>query len=105
MHGNTIKASTGYKTRPFDRVLSEVRGFFDVHRQLGTYAGGVHIEMTGDDVTECVGGVSAVTEHTLSDRYNTYRHPCLKASQAMELAFFVSVESQAQPQRQRAAGE
>lgn len=107
MHGNTIKASTGYKTRPFDRVLSEVSQFFDIHRQMGTYAGGVHIEMTGDDVTECVGGVSAVTEATLSDRYNTYCDPRLNASQALELAFLVAEEVQAQkPTRQQAlAGE
>jgi len=96
MHGNTIKASTGFKTRPFDRVLSEVKSFFDVHREMGTYAGGVHIEMTGDDVTECVGGVSAVTEATLSDRYNTYCDPRLNASQALELAFLVAEEVHAQ---------
>ncbi|MDP2782567.1 class II 3-deoxy-7-phosphoheptulonate synthase [Devosia sp.] len=92
MHGNTIKASTGFKTRPFDRVLTEVKSFFEVHREMGTYAGGVHIEMTGDDVTECVGGVSAVTEATLSDRYNTYCDPRLNASQALELAFLVAEE-------------
>ncbi|MGV8856670.1 MAG: class II 3-deoxy-7-phosphoheptulonate synthase [Devosia sp.] len=96
MHGNTIKASTGFKTRPFDRVLSEVKSFFEVHRQLGTYAGGVHIEMTGDDVTECVGGVSAVTEASLSDRYHTYCDPRLNASQALELAFLVAEEVHAQ---------
>tara|TARA_R110002020_G_scaffold41276_10_gene121685 strand:+ start:199 stop:1575 length:1377 start_codon:yes stop_codon:yes gene_type:complete len=96
MHGNTIKASTGYKTRPFDRVLSEVKSFFEVHRDMGTYAGGVHIEMTGDDVTECVGGVSAVTEASLSDRYHTYCDPRLNASQALELAFLVAEEVHAQ---------
>ena len=96
MHGNTIKASTGYKTRPFDRVLSEVKSFFEIHRDMGTYAGGVHIEMTGDDVTECVGGVSAVTEASLSDRYNTYCDPRLNASQALELAFLVAEEIRAQ---------
>jgi 3-deoxy-7-phosphoheptulonate synthase len=107
MHGNTIKASTGFKTRPFDRVLSEVKSFFEIHREMGTYAGGVHIEMTGDDVTECVGGVSAVTEATLADRYNTYCDPRLNASQALELAFLVAEEIHAQrPPRQRlAAGE
>ncbi|HEX9803907.1 MAG TPA: 3-deoxy-7-phosphoheptulonate synthase class II [Gammaproteobacteria bacterium] len=104
MHGNTIKASTGYKTRPFDRVLSEVKSFFEIHRELGTYAGGVHIEMTGDDVTECVGGVSAVTEASLSDRYHTYCDPRLNASQALELAFLVAEEVHAQkPPRQHAA--
>jgi 3-deoxy-7-phosphoheptulonate synthase len=107
MHGNTIKASTGYKTRPFERVLSEVKSFFEVHREMGTYAGGVHIEMTGDDVTECVGGVSAVTEASLSDRYHTYCDPRLNASQALELAFLVAEEVHAQkpPRRQLAAGE
>ncbi len=92
MHGNTIKASSGYKTRPFDKVLGEVKAFFRVHRQMGTYAGGVHFEMTGDDVTECVGGVSAVTEASLSDRYHTHCDPRLNASQALELAFLVADE-------------
>ena len=72
MHGNTTKASSGYKTRPFDLVLSEVKSFFDIHRQMGTYAGGIHVEMTGADVTECVGGAAAVTEANLSDRYHTH---------------------------------
>jgi 3-deoxy-7-phosphoheptulonate synthase len=105
MHGNTIKAAGGYKTRPFDRILSEVQTFFAVHRQLGTYAGGVHIEMTGDDVTECVGGgVAAVTEASLSDRYHTYCDPRLNASQALELAFLVAEEIRAQrPARRQAA--
>lgn len=92
MHGNTIKAANGYKTRPFDRVLAEVKAFFDVHREMGTYAGGVHIEMTGADVTECVGGVSAVTEADLSARYHTHCDPRLNASQALELAFLVAEE-------------
>ncbi len=92
MHGNTVKASTGYKTRPFDSVLSEVKSFFDVHRQLGTYAGGVHVEMTGKDVTECVGGSSAVTEADLESRYHTHCDPRLNASQALELAFLVAEE-------------
>jgi 3-deoxy-7-phosphoheptulonate synthase len=107
MHGNTIKASNGYKTRPFDRVLSEVKSFFDIHRGFGTYAGGVHIEMTGDDVTECVGGVSAVTEASLSDRYHTYCDPRLNASQALELAFLVAEEVDARkpPRQHAAAGE
>lgn len=97
MHGNTIKASTGYKTRPFDKVLAEVRSFFRIHRELGTYAGGIHIEMTGDDVTECVGGgVAAVTEASLQDRYHTYCDPRLNASQALELAFLVAEEIRAQ---------
>jgi len=107
MHGNTIKASTGFKTRPFDRVLSEVRSFFEIHREMGTYAGGVHIEMTGDDVTECVGGMAAVTEASLSDRYHTYCDPRLNASQALELAFLVAEEIPVQqpPRRHLAAGE
>ncbi|GLQ18075.1 phospho-2-dehydro-3-deoxyheptonate aldolase [Maritalea porphyrae] len=92
MHGNTVKASTGYKTRPFDSVLSEVKSFFEVHRQLGTYAGGVHVEMTGADVTECVGGSSAVTEADLESRYHTHCDPRLNASQALELAFLVAEE-------------
>jgi len=103
MHGNTVKASNGYKTRPFERVLSEVKSFFDVHRSLGTYAGGIHIEMTGDDVTECTGGgVAAITEAGLSDRYHTYCDPRLNASQALELAFLVAEELRAQrPARER----
>jgi 3-deoxy-7-phosphoheptulonate synthase len=97
MHGNTIKAATGYKTRPFDRIASEVQSFFEIHRKMGTYAGGIHIEMTGDDVTECVGGgVAAVTEASLQDRYHTYCDPRLNASQALELAFLVAEEVRAQ---------
>ncbi|MCF4098029.1 class II 3-deoxy-7-phosphoheptulonate synthase [Maritalea mediterranea] len=96
MHGNVVKASTGYKTRPFDRILSEVKSFFDIHRQMGTYAGGVHVEMTGKDVTECVGGASAVTEAELSSRYHTYCDPRLNASQSIELAFLVAEEMQTQ---------
>lgn len=92
MHGNTIKASSGFKTRPFDLVLSEIKSFFAVHREMGTHVGGVHVEMTGADVTECVGGVSAVTEESLSDRYRTHCDPRLNASQALELAFLVARE-------------
>ena len=101
MHGNTIKASNGYKTRPFERVLSEVKTFFDVHRTMGTYPGGIHIEMTGDDVTECTGGsVAAITEIGLEDRYHTYCDPRLNASQALELAFLVAEELRSQrPER------
>jgi 3-deoxy-7-phosphoheptulonate synthase len=103
MHGNTVKASNGFKTRPFERVLSEVKSFFGVHRAMGTYAGGIHIEMTGDDVTECTGGgVAAITEASLSDRYHTYCDPRLNASQALELAFLVAEELRAQrPARER----
>ena len=90
MHGNTITSSNGYKTRPFDRILSEVRGFFDVHNREGTYAGGVHFEMTGQDVTECLGGAQAISEMSLADRYHTHCDPRLNASQALELAFLIA---------------
>ena len=105
MHGNTVKAANGYKTRPFDKVLSEVHSFFQVHRPRGTYAGGIHIEMTGDDVTECTGGTAgAVTEASLSDRYHTYCDPRLNASQSLELAFLGAEEIRAmQPRRELAA--
>jgi 3-deoxy-7-phosphoheptulonate synthase len=92
MHGNTIKSSTGYKTRPFDSVLREVREFFAVHAAEGTVPGGVHFEMTGQDVTECTGGVVAVTDEDLSDRYHTACDPRLNASQSLELAFLVAEE-------------
>ncbi len=92
MHGNTIKSATGYKTRPFDRVLREVQEFFAVHRAEGTWPGGVHFEMTGKDVTECTGGVKAVTDESLSDRYHTACDPRLNATQALELAFLVAEE-------------
>lgn len=102
MHGNTVKAANGYKTRPFERVLSEVREFFAVHRDMGTYAGGVHVEMTGADVTECVGGVSAVTEDDLQSRYHTHCDPRLNATQALELAFLVAEEVRTQRPGQQA---
>lgn len=89
MHGNTISAG-GYKTRPFDYVLSEVQNFFAIHKAEGTYAGGVHFEMTGNDVTECTGGAHAVTEKDLADRYHTHCDPRLNASQALELAFLIA---------------
>lgn len=92
MHGNTIKSSSGYKTRPFDSVLREVREFFAVHAAEGTVPGGVHFEMTGQDVTECTGGVRAVSEEDLSDRYHTACDPRLNASQSLELAFLVAEE-------------
>ncbi len=92
MHGNTIKAASGYKTRPFDSVLREVREFFAVHKAEGTIPGGVHFEMTGQDVTECTGGVRAVTDEDLSDRYHTACDPRLNASQSLELAFLVAEE-------------
>jgi 3-deoxy-7-phosphoheptulonate synthase len=92
MHGNTIKSSSGYKTRPFDSVLREVREFFAVHASEGTIPGGVHFEMTGQDVTECTGGVRAVSDEDLSDRYHTACDPRLNASQSLELAFLVAEE-------------
>ena len=90
MHANTVKSSTGYKTRRFDAVLGEVRSFFAVHRAEGTHPGGVHFEMTGQDVTECVGGTQAVSEASLGDRYHTHCDPRLNASQALELAFLIA---------------
>jgi 3-deoxy-7-phosphoheptulonate synthase len=90
MHGNTITSASGYKTRPFDKVLREVQEFFAVHRAEGTYPGGVHFEMTGMDVTECIGGARAVAEEDLKDRYHTHCDPRLNASQSLELAFLVS---------------
>jgi 3-deoxy-7-phosphoheptulonate synthase len=92
MHGNTIKASSGYKTRPFESVLREVQEFFAIHRIENTIPGGVHFEMTGQDVTECTGGVRAVTDENLSDRYHTACDPRLNASQSLELAFLVAEE-------------
>ena len=90
MHGNTVKAATGYKTRPFDRILAEVRGFFAVHRAEGTHAGGIHAEMTGQNVTECTGGAIDVTEQSLADRYHTHCDPRLNAGQSLELAFLLA---------------
>jgi 3-deoxy-7-phosphoheptulonate synthase len=90
MHANIVKSSNGYKTRHVDRILAEVRGFFEVHQAEGTYAGGVHLEMTGQDVTECVGGAQAITETGLADRYHTHCDPRLNASQALELAFVLA---------------
>jgi len=90
MHGNVVKAATGYKTRPFERILAEVRGFFAVHRAEGTHAGGIHAEMTGQNVTECTGGAVDVTEQSLADRYHTHCDPRLNASQSLELAFLLA---------------
>ena len=92
MHGNTIKSATGYKTRPFDSVLREVREFFEVHAAEGTIPGGVHFEMTGQDVTECTGGLYALSDEDLSSRYDTACDPRLNASQSLELAFLVAEE-------------
>ncbi|KAH0451261.1 hypothetical protein IEQ34_018560 [Dendrobium chrysotoxum] len=90
MHGNTIKAPCGLKTRPFDAILAEVRAFFDVHEQEGSHPGGVHLEMTGQNVTECIGGSRTVTFDDLSSRYHTHCDPRLNASQSLELAFIVA---------------
>ena len=90
MHGNTFEASSGYKTRRFDDVISEVQGFFDVHRALGTWPGGVHVELTGDDVTECVGGGEALLEDDLHNRYESVCDPRLNRVQSLELAFLVA---------------
>jgi 3-deoxy-7-phosphoheptulonate synthase len=96
MHGNTVKSSTGYKTRAFDNILKEVNGFFAVHRAEGTHPGGVHFEMTGQDVTECIGGAQAITDEDLKDRYHTVCDPRLNAGQALELAFLIASELKAQ---------
>jgi len=95
MHGNTAKTDNGFKTRPFDRILSEVTDFFAIHRAEGSYPGGVHVEMTGKDVTECLGGAQAISEDRLGDRYHTYCDPRLNASQALELAFLTAQELKA----------
>ncbi|MFP3921735.1 MAG: class II 3-deoxy-7-phosphoheptulonate synthase [Dichotomicrobium sp.] len=90
MHGNTIKAGSGYKTRPFGAIMREVEHFFDIHAAEGTHAGGVHVEMTGNDVTECTGGAMSISETQLSDRYHTHCDPRLNADQALELAFLIA---------------
>lgn len=90
MHGNTIKAPNGYKTRRVDDILREVQQFFQIHKAEGSYAGGVHFEMTGRNVTECVGGAFQITEHDLAQRYHTYCDPRLNADQALELAFLIA---------------
>jgi len=90
MHGNTIKSPNGYKTRKFTDILAEVRQFFAIHKAEGTFAGGVHFEMTGQDVTECLGGAQAISELNLSDRYHTHCDPRLNASQSLELAFLIA---------------
>jgi 3-deoxy-7-phosphoheptulonate synthase len=103
MHGNTIQAATGYKTRPFDRVRKEVEQFFDIHRAEGTHPGGVHLEMTGKNVTECTGGAQAVTEADLSDRYHTFCDPRLNVDQALEIAFIIAERLRSE-RHERAAG-
>ena len=90
MHGNTLTAANGYKTRPFDRILSEVRSFIDIAEAEGVHPGGVHLEMTGQNVTECLGGARALTETDLGDRYHTHCDPRLNAEQSLELAFLLA---------------
>ena len=90
MHGNTETANNGRKTRHFDSILREVKEFFAVHRAEVTHPGGVHFEMTGQDVTECIGGANRITEHALADRYHTHCDPRLNASQSLELAFMIA---------------
>jgi 3-deoxy-7-phosphoheptulonate synthase len=90
MHGNTLSAANGYKTRPFDRILSEVKTFVEVAWAEGVHPGGVHLEMTGQNVTECLGGARALTEGDLADRYHTHCDPRLNGEQALELAFLVA---------------
>ena len=104
MHGNVVKAPNGYKTRPFDRILDEVRGFFAVHRAEGTHGGGIHAEMTGQNVTECTGGAMALTNENLADRYHTHCDPRLNAGQSIELAFLLAeMLNQEMKERERAA--
>jgi 3-deoxy-7-phosphoheptulonate synthase len=109
MHGNTIKTSNGYKTRPTERIAQEVRSFFAVCRDEGVHAGGIHLEMTGKNVTECTGGARAISETDLHDRYHTYCDPRLNAEQSIEMAFMVAdllkAERLAAPQRPVRAAE
>ncbi|MEM8800730.1 MAG: 3-deoxy-7-phosphoheptulonate synthase, partial [Pseudomonadota bacterium] len=90
MHGNTVKSSNGFKTRPFEAILAEVKSCFAIHRAEGTYAGGIHCEMTGQNVTECTGGAEAITEDRLGKRYHTHCDPRLNASQSLDLAFLIA---------------
>jgi 3-deoxy-7-phosphoheptulonate synthase len=90
MHGNTLKAGNGYKTRPFDRILAEVKAFVEIAGSEGVHPGGVHLEMTGQNVTECTGGARAVSEGDLGDRYHTHCDPRLNGEQALELSFLVA---------------
>ena len=105
IHGNTLKAANGYKTRPFDRILSEVRGFIEIAESEGVHPGGVHLEMTGQNVTECIGGARALGEGELADRYHTHCDPRLNSEQALELAFLVAekLKSESQSASQKAA--
>ena len=95
MHGNTIKSSNGFKTRPFEKILAEVKTFFKIHMSEGTFPGGVHVEMTGKDVTECTGGIKSIDDEDLHSRYHTACDPRLNASQSLELAFLIAEELEA----------
>jgi 3-deoxy-7-phosphoheptulonate synthase len=90
MHGNTVEATTGYKTRHFDQVVDEVQGFFEVHQRLGTHPGGIHVELTGENVTECLGGAQDISDTDLAGRYETACDPRLNTQQSLELAFLVA---------------
>jgi 3-deoxy-7-phosphoheptulonate synthase len=90
MHGNTHESPTGYKTRHFDRIVDEVQGFFEVHNELGTHPGGIHVELTGEDVTECLGGAQEISDADLAGRYETACDPRLNTQQSLELAFLVA---------------
>ncbi len=105
MHGNTLKAANGYKTRPFDRILAEVKSFIEIARAEGVHPGGVHLEMTGQNVTECLGGARALSEGELADRYHTHCDPRLNADQALELAFLVAEKLKSDRQAEWRAAE
>jgi len=90
MHGNTHESSNGYKTRHFDRIVDEVLGYFEVHKMLGTHPGGIHVELTGENVTECLGGAQAIVDEDLPGRYETACDPRLNTQQSLELAFLVA---------------
>jgi 3-deoxy-7-phosphoheptulonate synthase len=92
MHGNTTTSQSGYKTRRFENILSEVKDFFAVHKAEGSNPGGIHVEMTGQNVTECTGGLQEICDENLSDRYRTHCDPRLNASQALELSFLIADE-------------
>jgi 3-deoxy-7-phosphoheptulonate synthase len=92
MHGNGLTTPNGYKTRRFDDVVDEVKGFFEAHRAAGTHPGGIHVELTGDDVTECLGGSEQIDEATLATRYESLCDPRLNHMQSLELAFLVAEE-------------
>nr|WP_201239675.1 3-deoxy-7-phosphoheptulonate synthase class II [Rhodothalassium salexigens] len=109
VHGNTVKTAVGLKTRPFDKILTEMRRFFEVHRAEGTHAGGVHLELTGKNVTECTGGALAITEEALASRYHTHCDPRLNADQSLEMAFLIAEELKGERRgrkaREHAAGQ